>query len=100
VVIVIALEGLQLRIISGGECISGHGSHDRYHVVSPFIVVGVGELRDVAPHGVVEGRFRGRHHEIVEMVLSFGAIYAAVAMATRFRVLEALFGERDGDREI
>jgi len=27
------------------------------------------------------------------MVFSFSAVYAAVAMATRFRVLEALFGD-------
>ena len=48
------------------------------------------EFRDVTPPGLVEGRFRGSHHEIVEMVLSFSAVYAAVAMVTRFRVLEAL----------
>jgi len=32
------------------------------------------------------------------MVLSFSAIYAAVAPVTRFRVLEALFGDRERDR--
>jgi len=47
------------------------------------------EFRDVAPPGLVEGRFRERHHEIV--VLSCSAVYAGVAMVTRFRVLEALF---------
>jgi len=31
------------------------------------------------------------------MVLSFSAVYAAVATVTRFRVLEALFGDREGD---
>jgi hypothetical protein len=50
----------------------------------------VSGLRDVAPLGLVEGRFGGSHREIVEMVLSFSGICAAVAMATRFRVLEAL----------
>ena len=55
------------------------------------------ELTDVAPLGVVEGRFGGSHREIVEMVLSFSAIYAAVATAMRFRVLEALFGDRERD---
>jgi hypothetical protein len=50
----------------------------------------VSELRDVAPPGIVEGGgFGGRHREIE--VLSFSAVYAAVAMVTRFRVLEALF---------
>ena len=48
------------------------------------------ELRDVAPLRFVEGRFGGSHREIVEMVLSFSDICAAVATATRFRVLEAL----------
>jgi len=33
------------------------------------------------------------------MVLSFSAIYAAVAPVTRFRVLEDLFGDRERDRE-
>jgi hypothetical protein len=50
----------------------------------------VSELRDVAPLGFNEGRFGGSHREIVEMVLSFGAFCAAVATATRFRILEAL----------
>ena len=48
------------------------------------------ELRDVAPPGLVEGGFGGSHREIVEMVLSFSVVYAAVATVTRFRVLEAL----------
>jgi hypothetical protein len=97
---VVEIEGLRLRIISGDDCICSHGCQDGYHVVSPFVVVGVSELRDVAPLGFVEGRFGGSHREIVEMVLSFSAICAAVAMATRFRVLEALFGDRGRDREI
>jgi len=32
------------------------------------------------------------------MVLSFSAVYAAVATVIRFRVLEALFGGREEDR--
>jgi len=32
------------------------------------------------------------------MLLSFSAVYAAVAMVTRFRVLEALFGDHERDR--
>ena len=48
------------------------------------------ELRDVAPPGLVEGGFGKSHREIVEMVLSLSAVYAAVATVTRFRVLEAL----------
>jgi len=48
----------------------------------------VSELRNVAPPGLVEGRFGERHCEIV--VLSFSVVYAVVAMVTRFRVLEAL----------
>jgi hypothetical protein len=71
---VVEIEGLRLRIISGDECIRSHGSQDGYHVLSPFVVVGVSELRDVAPLGCVEGRFGGSHHEIVEMVLGFSAI--------------------------
>jgi hypothetical protein len=61
----------------------------------------VSELRDVAPPGLVEGGgFGERNREIVEMVLSFSVVYAAVAMVTRFRVLEAfLFGDRERDRE-
>jgi hypothetical protein len=39
---------------------------------------------------LVEGGFRGRHREIVEMVLSFSVVYAAVATVTRLRVLEDL----------
>jgi hypothetical protein len=50
----------------------------------------VSELRDIAPPGLVEGGFGGSHREIVEMVLSFSVVYAAVATVTRFRVLEAL----------
>jgi len=48
----------------------------------------VSELQDVAPPGIVEGGFGGRHPEIV--VLSFIVVYAGVATMTRFRVLEAL----------
>jgi hypothetical protein len=48
----------------------------------------VSEFRDITPFGCDEVRFRGCHNEMVKMVLSFSAIYAAVAMATRFRVLE------------
>jgi hypothetical protein len=48
----------------------------------------VSELRNVAPPGLVEGGFGGRHRVIV--VLSFSVVYAVVAMVTRFRVLEAL----------
>jgi hypothetical protein len=44
----------------------------------------VSELGNVAPPGLVEGGFGGRHREIVEMVLRF----SAVATVTRFRVLE------------
>jgi hypothetical protein len=51
----------------------------------------VSELRDVAPLGFVEGWFGGSHREIVEMVLSFSAIYVAVALAERFGVLEIFF---------
>jgi len=40
---------------------------------------------------VFDGSYQSNHHEIVEMELSFSAIYAAVAMMTRFRVLEPLF---------
>jgi hypothetical protein len=87
---VVEIEGLRLKIISGDNSIYSHACQDWYRVVSPFIVVGVSELRDVAPLGLVEGRFGGSHREIVEMVLSFSGICAAVATATRFRVLEAL----------
>jgi hypothetical protein len=90
VVIVVEIKGLRLTIISGDDCIYSHGCQDGCHVVSPFVIVGVSKLRDVAPLSFVEGRFGGSHCEIVEMVLSFSAICAAVAMATRFRVLEAL----------
>ena len=48
------------------------------------------ELRDVAPPDLVEDGFGGSHREIVEMVLSFSVVYAAVATVTRFRFLEAL----------
>jgi len=58
----------------------------------------VTELRDDAPPGPVEGGgFGGRHREIV--VLSFSVVYSAVAMVTRFRVLEDLFGDRERDHE-
>jgi hypothetical protein len=73
---------------------------DGYCVVSPFVVVGISELRNVTRLGFVEGRFGGSHREVVDMVLSFGAIYAAVVTVMRFRVLDALFGDRDRDREI
>jgi len=45
-------------------------------------------LRDVAPPGLFERGFGGRYRELV--TLSFSAIYAVVAMVTRFKVLEAL----------
>jgi uncharacterized spore protein YtfJ len=48
------------------------------------------KLRDVAPPGLVGGGFGGSYREIMVMVLSFSSVYAAVAMVTRFRVLEAL----------
>ena len=54
------------------------------------MVVGVSDLRDVVPLGYVEGIFGGSHGQVVEMGLSFIAIYAAVAMVIRFRVHEAL----------
>jgi len=50
----------------------------------------VSELRDVAAPGLAGGRFGGSHRDIMEMVLSFSVVYAAVAMVTRIRVLEAL----------
>jgi len=90
VVIAVEIEGLQLSIICGDDCVCSHGCQDQYYVVSPFVIVGISELRDVTPHGFVEGMFGGSHCEIVEMVLSVSAIYAAVATAMRFRVLEAV----------
>jgi len=67
-------------------------------VLFPFVVVVVSELTNVTPPGLVEGGgFRGRHREIV--VLSFSAVYAVVAMVTWFRVLEALFEDRERDCE-
>jgi hypothetical protein len=57
----------------------------------------VSKLRDVGPPALVEGSRCGRrHHEIV--VLSIIAVYGAVAVMTRFRVLEALEGDRERDR--
>jgi hypothetical protein len=47
-------------------------------------------LRDVTLIEFVEGRFEGSHCEKVEIMLSFGASYAAVTMMLRLRVLEAL----------
>jgi len=55
-----------------------------------MVVVGVSELRDVAPFSFVKGGFGRSHCELVQLLLSFGAIYAVVARAMRFRVLEAL----------
>jgi hypothetical protein len=60
----------------------------------------VSEHRDVAPLGYSKGRFGGIYLEIVEIVLSFSAVYAAVPMATRFSVLEVLFGDRYREHEI
>jgi hypothetical protein len=48
----------------------------------------VSELRNVAPPGLVEAGFGGRHHQIV--VFSFSFVYAAVTMVMRFRVVEPL----------
>ena len=70
----VEIKGLQLRIISGDDCLCSHGCQYRYHVVSPFVVVGMSALRNVTPLGFVEGRFGGSYREIVEMVLSFSAI--------------------------
>ena len=54
------------------------------------------ELRNVAPPGLIEGGFGGRHRDIVG--LSFSIVYAGVATVTRFRVLEALFEDHERDR--
>jgi len=50
----------------------------------------VNKLRDIAPPDLVEGGFGRSHREVVEMVLSFSAVYAAVVTVTRFSVLDAL----------
>jgi len=58
--------------------------------VFPFVIIVVSELRDVAPPGLVEGGFGGGQGEILQMIFSFSAVYAAVATVTRFRFLEPL----------
>jgi len=91
VVMVVVIEALRLRIISGDDFICSHGCQDAYQVAFPFVIVGVSELREVAPLGFVVSGFGGSHHDVVEIVFSFSAIFAAVATVTRSRVLEALF---------
>jgi hypothetical protein len=58
-------------------------------------VIVVSDLGDVAPPGVVEGGLGGSHHKILEMVFSSRASCGAVALVTRFKVHEALFGDLD-----
>jgi hypothetical protein len=60
-----------------------------YLVVFPFVVIGIGEHRNVTPAGHVEGGFGGTDHQ--GMVMSFSVVYAVIAMVTRLTVLEALF---------
>jgi len=88
VVIVVEIKRLRFRVISGDDRICSHGWQNVYHVISPFVGVGVSELRNVAPPGFVKGGFGGRHCEIV--VLSFSVVFSIVATVMRFRVLEAL----------
>ena len=82
----VEIKRLQLRVISSDDCICSYCGYDEYHVVFLFVVVGVSDLRNVAPPGFLEGGFGGRHHEIV--VVSFSVLYAVVATVTRLRVLE------------
>jgi len=91
VVMVVEIEALRLRMISGDDFISSHCCQDGYQVAFPFVTVGVSQLRDVAPRGFVVSRFSGSNHDVVEIVFSFSAIYAAVPTVMRSRVLEALF---------
>jgi hypothetical protein len=62
VVIMVDIMGLQFRIMPGDDCIYSHGSQHEYHVVCPFIVHCVSELRNVTTPGVVQSRFR----EVIE----------------------------------
>jgi hypothetical protein len=67
-------------------------------MIFPFVVVVMRKLRGIAPPGLFEGgRVGGRNREIV--VFSFSAVYAVVAMVTRFRVIVALFEECERDHE-
>jgi len=72
---VVEVKWLRFRILSGDNCVCFHGSQDENHVIFPFVVVVMSELRDVTPPGLVEGEFGGSHREIVEMVLRFLALF-------------------------
>jgi len=67
VVIVIKFKFPWFRILSGEECICSDGWQDEYHVIFPFLVVGMIALRNDTPPGFVEGRLGGSHYDIVEM---------------------------------
>jgi hypothetical protein len=57
VLIVVEVKWLRCNILSGDDCVCIHGWQDENHVIFPFVVVVVSELRDVAPPGLVEGSF-------------------------------------------
>jgi len=76
---VVEVKSLRFRILSGDDCVRFHDSQDVNRVVSLFVITVVSELSVVTPPGIVEGGFGGSHREIVEMVLSFCVVYAAVA---------------------
>jgi hypothetical protein len=73
--------------MSSDDVICCHGCYDGFHAGPPSLLVGVCEFRNGGPLGFVEGRFRGSHHEIVEMMMRFCAI--CVSTVTRLRVLES-----------
>jgi len=66
-VVMVKIKWLQFRILSGDNCVCSRGWQNDYDVVFPFVIVGVSELMDVAPPGLVEGGFGGSHPETVEM---------------------------------
>jgi hypothetical protein len=53
----------------------------------------VSKQKNIATPGIVVGVFRGSCCEIVDRVLSFSAVYAAVAKVTRFLRFLRLFLE-------
>ena len=68
VVIVVEIKWLWFTILSSDNRVCSPGGQDENLVVFPFALVGMSELRNVAPPGFVEGGLGGSHREIMEMV--------------------------------
>jgi hypothetical protein len=90
-VIVVETDSPWFSIFRNDHLVCSLDSPDANQVVFPFVRIVVSDMRDVVPPGHFEGRFGGSHWEILEIMLSFNAVFTLVAFVTWFKILEAVF---------